>query len=97
MLDRIIHERSRLHILTYLAGNDEKEVGFNELQDRLNLTSGNLSIQLKKLNEASYVKIKKIFRNNKPYTTVILTAKGRIALEEYIDEMDDLIHSLRKA
>ena len=94
-LDKIIHEQSRLQILTYLAGNNEKQVSFSELQEKLNFTSGNLSIQLKKLQEASYVKVRKAFKDNKPRTTVALTQKGRVALEGYVEEMESILKSLR--
>ncbi|MCP4135262.1 MAG: transcriptional regulator [bacterium] len=95
-IDKLIHEQSRLRIVTYLAGSDKKEVSFNELQNSLDFTSGNLSIQLKKLSEASYIDINKTFKDNKPYTTAALTAKGRNALEKYIEEMENIIGALRK-
>jgi DNA-binding MarR family transcriptional regulator len=95
-INKIIHERARLLILTYLAGDQEQEVNFNEIQTSLELTSGNLSIQLKKLKEAGYVEIKKTFKDNKPYTTVFITPKGREALNRYIEEMESIIGTLRK-
>jgi DNA-binding MarR family transcriptional regulator len=82
--------------VTYLAGKDEKEISFNELQDQLDFTSGNLSIQLKKLSDAAYITIKKTFKDNKPYTTVSITSKGLTALEMYLDEMEGLIQAVRK-
>lgn len=94
--DKIIHEQSRLKILTCLAGSDQKKTGFTELQTRLNLSSGNLSVQLKKLNETGYVAIKKSFKDNKPYTTVSISRKGLTALEAYVDEMEGLIKGLKK-
>ena len=94
-LNKIIHEQSRLKILTFLAGRKENDVSFNELQDKLGFTSGNLSVQLKKLDEAEYVTIEKIFKDNKPHTTTSITREGRKALEEYIQEMDEIIQSLR--
>ncbi len=95
-LNKIIHERARLRILTYLASNEKDAVSFNELQEKLSFTSGNLSIQLRKLKEANYVEISKTFKDNKPYTTVSLTLKGSEALGEYIDEMEELISALKK-
>jgi len=95
-LNKIIHEQSRLKILTLLAGSDQKETGFTELQTSLELSSGNLSVQLKKLSEAGYIAIKKSFKDNKPFTTVSLTRSGHTALEKYIDEIEGLIQSLRK-
>ena len=95
-LDKIIHERARLLILTHLASNEKREISFNELQEKLGFTSGNLSVQLKKLRQAEYVEIKKTFKDNKPYTTVSITMEGTMALNRYLDEMEGLIKGLRK-
>ncbi len=94
-LDKIIHERARLMILTYLASSEETEASFNELKEGLDLTSGNLSVQLKTLEEAGFVSIKKEFRGNKPYTGVSITAEGAEALSSYLSEMESLIRSLK--
>jgi len=94
-LDNVIHERSRLRIITYLAGRENGRASFNELQDSLGFTSGNLSVQLKKLNEAAYVSIDKSFRENKPYTTIKLTAAGRKAMNRYIQEMEKIIQTIQ--
>jgi DNA-binding MarR family transcriptional regulator len=94
-LNKIIHERSRLLILTYLASNRDIEVSFNDIRGKFNLTPGNLSIQLKKLSEAEYVSISKSFRENKPHTAVSITSKGTEALNNYLEEMEDLIKGLR--
>lgn len=94
-LDKIIHERARLLILTHLASMDKKEISFNALQEKLGFTSGNLSIQLKKLQAVDYVKISKTFKENKPHTTVSITIKGTKALNAYLDEMEGLIKDLR--
>jgi DNA-binding MarR family transcriptional regulator len=94
-LNKLIHERARLLILTHLATNNEENVSFNELKEKLELTSGNLSIQLKKLNEAQYLTISKTFKDNKPYTTVTITAKGMKALNNYVEEMEGIISSLK--
>ena len=94
-LDKIIHERARLLILTHLARMDKKEISFNALQEKLGLTSGNLSIQLKKLQSVDYVKIRKTFKENKPHTTVSIHTKGTKALNVYLDEMEGLIKDLR--
>lgn len=95
-LNKIIHERVRLRILTYLATSDKEAVSFGELQEKLSLTSGNLSIQLKKLQEANYAEIHKTFKDNKPYTTATLTLKGSQALTVYVEEMEELISALKK-
>jgi len=94
-INKIIHERVRLLILTYLAGNQEQEVNFNELQSALELTSGNLSVQLRKLKETGYLEIEKTFKDNKPYTTVFITPEGREALNRYIEEMERILGTLR--
>jgi DNA-binding MarR family transcriptional regulator len=94
-LDKIIHERARLLILTYLASNDKREVSFGELQEKLEFTAGNLSFQLKKLKEVEYVEINKTFRDNKPYTTVAITVKGSKALGNYIEEVEGIFKTLK--
>ena len=94
-LNKIIHERARLLILTYLMSNEKKEVSFNELQEKLEFTSGNLSIQLKKLKEAEYLEINKTFKDNKPYTTVLINPRGAKALKSYIEEMEGIIKTLK--
>ena len=93
--NKIIHERSRLLILTHLASNTDIEVSFNDIKETLDFTPGNLSIQLKKLDEAGYITIRKSFRDNKPHTAVIITPKGIKALNSYLEEMENLIKGLR--
>jgi len=95
-LNKIIHERSRLLILTHLATYRDTEVSFNDIRRKLNLTPGNLSIQLKNLSEAEYINISKSFRDNKPHTAVSITTKGIKALNDYLEEMEDLIKGLRE-
>jgi len=95
-LEKIIHERARLLILTHLASNDDMEISFNDIQNKLSFSSGNLSVQLKKLAEANYVKIHKTFKDNKPYTTVMITSSGAAALKAYLEEMEQIIKSLKK-
>jgi len=94
--DRIIHERARLLILTFLASSDLKSVAFSQLRESLDFSAGNLSIQLKTLEEAGYIAITKEFKNNKPLTRASITVKGGDALKRYIGEMDSLIKGLRK-
>lgn len=95
-LDRLIHEKARLMALTYLASSDEPELGFTELRDALGLTAGNLSVQLRNLEEAGYVSISKSFRDNKPYTAVRLTVPGRQALDAYLAEMETIVASVKR-
>jgi DNA-binding MarR family transcriptional regulator len=94
--DKIIHERARLIILSFLASHDAKTVSFGEIRDALDFTSGNLSVQLKTLEEAQYITITKEFRDNKPLTQASLTAKGSAALKRYVEQMDGLIKQLRR-
>jgi DNA-binding MarR family transcriptional regulator len=94
--DRVIHERARLLILTYLASSSVKAVAFSELRESLDFSAGNLSIQLKTLEEAGYIAITKEFKDKKPLTRASITTRGGAALKRYIAEMDSLIKGLRR-
>ena len=94
-LNKIIHERARLPILTFLASNAKKEISFNEILDNLQFSSGNLSVQLRKLEQAGYVRIHKTFKDNKPYTTISITHQGAEALKQYVAEMEEIIKTLK--
>jgi DNA-binding MarR family transcriptional regulator len=94
-LDKIIHERTRLKILTLLAASGIECISFNDIQQQLDFTSGNLSVQLKKLSNAGYVEISKTFKDNKPFTTVSLTIAGSRALKTYVSEMEALLSGLK--
>ncbi len=94
-IDKTIHERARLVILTYLAGSNENKVSFNELKEKLEFTSGNLSVQLRNLEEARYIKINKKIKNRKPITNVSLTPEGLDALKEYIAQMEKIIKTVK--
>ncbi len=93
--DKIIHERVRLLILSYIASSAEKRIPFNELKESLELTAGNLSVQLKNLEEAGYLKIHKKIKDNKPETSVSLTPEGLAALMDYLQQMEGLIHKVK--
>ena len=95
-LNKTIHEPARLLILTFLASSPENECSFTELRDHLQMTSGNLSIQLKNLQNAGLILIKKKFEDNKPLTTVEITQEGANNLMDYFDEMERLIVSVRQ-
>jgi DNA-binding MarR family transcriptional regulator len=82
--------------MAYLASNENKVISYNELLDKLEFTSGNLSVQLKKLKDAGYLNIKKTFRDNKPYTTVSINQQGTEALNRYVEEMEGIIQSFKK-
>lgn len=88
-LDDVIHGRVRLGIVAYLASAEVAD--FTELKDVLEVTQGNLSIHLRKLEEASYVEIDKSFVGRKPLTRVRLTATGRAAFSNYLKAMGQLV------
>lgn len=88
-LDEVIHGRIRLGIMVYLA--DAETADFTELKAVLETTQGNLSVHLKKLEEAGYVAIDKSFVNNKPLTRASITAEGRRAFGRYLDALGGLI------
>jgi DNA-binding MarR family transcriptional regulator len=94
-LDKIVHERARLIVLAYLSSRGNPTASFPELRENLGLTAGNLSIQLKTLEGAGYVRITKSFVENRPNTSVSLTAKGARALDGYLKEMESLMRKLR--
>ncbi len=96
-IDKVIHERARLLILSYLAAGEHRKVPFLELKEKLDLTAGNLSIQLRNLEEAGYLKIEKRIAGRKPATDVVLTPEGMKALNEYLSEMEKLIQSVKEA
>jgi DNA-binding MarR family transcriptional regulator len=96
-LNKLVHEKSRLMILTYLASANETETGFTELRDALGFSAGNLSIQLKTLEEAGYLESSKSFRDNRPYTGVALTPSGKKALVAYLADIEVIVASLKSA
>jgi DNA-binding HxlR family transcriptional regulator len=93
-LDRVIHERMRLAIVSALAVNDS--LTFNDLKHMLNTTDGNLSVHARKLEEASYVTCNKYFDGRTPKTEYKLTASGRRALERYLNHMEAIIRKTRE-
>src|SRR5829696_6943702 len=93
-LDRLIHERLRLGILSALSVNES--LTFNELKKLLDTTDGNLSVHARKLEEAGYVACAKSFEGRTPRTEYRLTADGRSALERYLDHMEALIRATRR-
>src|SRR5262245_42456169 len=93
-LDRLIHERLRLGILSALSVNDS--LTFNELKKLIETTDGNLSVHARKLEEAGYISVTKSFEGRMPRTDYRLTASGRRALERYLDHMESLIHAMRE-
>jgi DNA-binding HxlR family transcriptional regulator len=94
MLDRLIHERMRLGIVSSLAVNDS--LSFNELKALMQTTDGNLSVHARKLEEAGYITCTKSFEGRMPKTDYALTPSGRRALERYLDHMEALIRATRE-
>jgi DNA-binding HxlR family transcriptional regulator len=92
-LDRVIHERMRLGIVSALAVNES--LTFNELKKLLQTTDGNLSVHARRLEEANYVDCSKSFEGRMPKTEYRLTATGRKAFERYLDHMEALIQAMR--
>jgi DNA-binding HxlR family transcriptional regulator len=92
-LDRIIHERIRLGIISALAANPT--LTFNDLKKLLDTTDGNLSVHARKLEEAGYIRCSKSFEGRMPKTEYRLTEDGSRALTKYIDHMEALIQSMR--
>jgi DNA-binding MarR family transcriptional regulator len=92
-LDRLVHERLRLGILSALSVNES--LTFTELKKLLDTTDGNLSVHARKLEEAEYISCVKSFEGRLPRTDYRLTAGGRRALDRYLDHMEALIRSMR--
>ncbi|MEO8945532.1 MAG: transcriptional regulator [Gemmatimonadaceae bacterium] len=93
-LDRLIHERLRLGIVSALAVNDV--LSFNELKTLMQTTDGNLSVHARKLEDARYITCTKTFEGRVPHTQYSLTASGRSALARYLDHMEALIRATRE-
>jgi DNA-binding HxlR family transcriptional regulator len=92
-LDRLIHERLRLGIISALAVNER--LTFNDLKNLLQTTDGNLSVHARKLEDAHYVAVDKTFEGRVPRTEYRLTAAGRRALEKYLAHMESIIRAAR--
>jgi DNA-binding HxlR family transcriptional regulator len=92
-LDRLIHERVRLGIVSALAANSS--LSFNDLKHLLATTDGNLSVHARKLEEAGYIACTKTFEGRMPKTEYALTSAGRSALEKYLNHMEALIEAMR--
>jgi len=92
-LDRVIHEKGRLAIMSMLAAT--LELSFTELRDTLAMTDGNLTTHIRTLQEAGYVSVAKTYQNNRPLTTCTLTAAGRKAFTEYINLLERIVQQNR--
>jgi DNA-binding MarR family transcriptional regulator len=94
-IDRIIHERIRLGIVSALAAEDR--LSFADLKAVLKTTDGNLSVHARKLENAGYIEVEKGFEDRKPKTEYSLTPKGRKALASYLNKMEALLNEAREA
>ena len=92
-LDRVIHEKGRLAIMSALAA--APEMSFTELRDTLEMTDGNLTTHIRTLQEAGYVAIAKSYQNNRPLTTCSLTPAGRKAFTGYIDLLEQIVRQTK--
>lgn len=94
-LDRLIHERMRLGIVSALAANES--LTFNDLKKLMNTTDGNLSVHARKLEEGGYIACTKSFEGRLPKTEYKLTSAGRSALENYLSHMETIIQQMRNS
>ena len=92
-LDKVIHERMRLGIISALAAN--AKLSFTELRDLLATSDGNISVHARKLEEAGYVTCEKSFKGRMPLTEYAITKEGRKALTRYLDHMEALINAMK--
>ena len=92
-IDRVIHEKGRLAIMSMLAASPE--LSFTELRDTLGLTDGNITTHIRTLQEAGYISVTKSFQNNRPLTTCALTAAGRKAFTHHINLLERIIRQNR--
>jgi DNA-binding MarR family transcriptional regulator len=88
-LDRLIHEKGRLAIMSALAASPE--MSFTELRDTLGMTDGNLTTHIRTLQEEGYVSVAKTYQNKRPLTTCSLTGTGREAFSNYIDLLEKIV------
>jgi DNA-binding transcriptional ArsR family regulator len=92
-LDKVIHERMRLGIISALAANEK--LSFSDLKSLLNTTDGNISVHARKLEEAGYLTCEKSFKGRMPLTEYAITKDGRNALERYLNHMEALINAMK--
>jgi DNA-binding MarR family transcriptional regulator len=88
-LNRVIHEKRRLAIMSALAA--APELAFTELRDLLDMTDGNLTTHIRTLQQEGFVSVAKSYQNNRPLTSCALTAAGRKAFAQYIDLLDQIV------
>jgi DNA-binding MarR family transcriptional regulator len=88
-IDRVIHEKGRLAIMSMLAASPE--LSFTDLRDTLSMTDGNITTHIRTLQEAGYISVTKSFQNNRPLTTCALTTAGRKAFAQYINLLERIV------
>ncbi|MGV3774385.1 MAG: winged helix-turn-helix domain-containing protein [Verrucomicrobiales bacterium] len=93
-LDRVIHEKGRMAIMSLLAASPE--LSFTEMRDTLNMTDGNLSMHIRTLQESGYIAVTKTFQDRKPLTTCSLTESGRQAFTNYINLLEQIVRQNKK-
>jgi DNA-binding transcriptional ArsR family regulator len=93
-LDKVIHERMRLGIISALAANER--LSFTDLKRLLDTTDGNISVHARKLEDAGYLTCEKSFKGRTPLTEYKITSSGRKALERYLDHMEALINAMKQ-
>lgn len=93
-LDKLIHERIRLGIVSALAASES--LTFNELKELLGTSDGNLSVHARKLEDAGYIKVEKSFEGRTPKTAFSLLDKGRNALNDYLNQMEQIIKMTKR-
>ncbi len=92
-LDKVIHERMRLGIISALAANEK--LSFTDLKNLLNTTDGNISVHARKLEDAGYLTCEKSFKGRMPLTEYTITKDGKKALERYLNHMEALIKAMK--
>jgi DNA-binding MarR family transcriptional regulator len=92
-LNRVIHEKGRLAIMSMLAASPE--LSFTELRDALAMTDGNLTTHIKALQQEGYISVAKSYKDKRPLTTCSLTASGRKAFGEYIDLLEQIVRQTK--
>ncbi len=92
-LDRVIHEKGRMAIMSLLAATPE--MSFTELRDTLSMTDGNITTHIKTLQQAGYVGVTKSMQNNRPLTTCSLTTAGRSAFKDYVELLEQIVRQTK--
>lgn len=93
-LDRVIHEKGRLAIMSLLAASPQ--LSFTEMRDTLNMTDGNITAHVRTLHEAGYIAVTKAFQGSRPLTTYALTPAGRKAFTTYINLLEQIVEQTRQ-